>query len=62
MYFHTDSVSTKDLISALAERALDTGDSLRISVDEAGRLKMKVGEGMWTAPMFSTPDPYRDNG
>lgn len=61
MYFHTDSVSAKDLISALAERALDTGARLRINVDEDGRLTMKVGEGAWTAPIVSTPDPYRDN-
>lgn len=61
MYFHTDSASAKDLINALTDRALDTDARLRIDVDREGSLRIKIGEGMWSAPFASTPDPYRDN-
>ena len=60
MYFHTDSLSALELISALTHTAHLQGSSLRIDVDDHGNLRMKVGGGMWTAPIVSTPDNYRE--
>lgn len=56
MYFHTDNVGTMGRLRL----ALANADKIRFSVDSAGRLKFKVGEGMWSEPIPSTPDPYRD--
>lgn len=60
MYFHTDDPAMLDLLSNIATVALIKGQSVRIDVDDKGALKIKRGEGRWTAPFDSTPDPYRD--
>lgn len=61
MYFHTDNKFTLQTIAIAANNAAENGRSLRLDVDSEGRLKFKVGEGMWSAPIASTTDPYRDN-
>lgn len=60
MYFHTDNVRTLAFIFAVAETALTTETRLRIDVDDRGNLRIKRGEGAWSAPIASTPDPHRD--
>lgn len=60
MYFHTDDPKVLDQLSRMLAHAAETGKSARLDVDSAGRLKWKCGEGMWTFPHDSTPDPYRD--
>lgn len=62
MYFHTDDPEVIAFIAAVAQTAVDTGTRLRLDVDGHGDLRIKRGEGMWTAPFYSTPDPYRDLG
>lgn len=59
MYFHTDNDAVTDQIER-AVNAAQHGRSLRLDVDSQGNLRIKVGEGMWSAPIASTPDPYRD--
>ncbi|MDB5243952.1 MAG: hypothetical protein JWP57_4578 [Spirosoma sp.] len=60
MYFHTDDVDdVRDLAEALA-RAARQGKAVRIDVDSAGRLKYKIGGGMWTPSIDSTHDINRD--
>ena len=61
MYFHTDEPAMILLIAGIAQRAIENGQSLRFDIDSEGNLKMKRGEGIWSAPFASTPDPYRDN-
>lgn len=60
MYFHTDSGSARHFIEQVARLADERGQRLRIDVDSAGNLRIKRGDGMWSAPIASTPDPYRD--
>lgn len=60
MYFHTDSGSARTFIENVARLANEQDQRLRIDVDDEGNLRMKRGEGMWSAPISSTPDPYRD--
>lgn len=60
MYFHTDSPTTLDFIARVAALAEENYQSLRIDVDSEGNLKIKRGEGVWSPPIPSTPDPYRD--
>lgn len=60
MYFHTDSPSARYFISEVARLADEQGQSLRIAVDADGSLRIKRGEGVWSAPIVSTPDPNRD--
>lgn len=60
MYFHTDN---NDVITTLMHAlsvAMVQEKRVRIDVDSEGNLKYKIGEGMWSAPVWSTPDPYRD--
>ena len=57
--FHTDDPSVVSHVAYLAEAAAKDGRRFRLNVDSDGNLKIKVGEGMWTAPIRSTPDPYR---
>lgn len=59
MYFHTDSSSATELIAKMALRAALENKRLRIYVDGNGTLKIKVGAETWSAPVYSTPDPYR---
>lgn len=61
MYFHTDDPETIAFIAAVAQTAVETGTRLRLDVDGNGALRIKRGEGGWTAPFYGTPDPYRDH-
>lgn len=61
MYFHTDSGSAKFMLASMLQDAYVEDQRVRIDVDSEGNLRIKVGEGMWSAPIVSTPDPYRDN-
>jgi hypothetical protein len=62
MYFHHDN----DLMGCIEDfgksvaYAAQEGRRVRIDVDDKGRLRYKIGDGMWSAPISSTPDPYRD--
>ncbi len=60
MYFHTDDPEVIAFIANVAQTAVATGTKLRLDVDGMGSLRVKRGEGMWTAPFYSTPDSYRD--
>ena len=62
MYFHTDDMNTVDILMYALTDASANNKRVRIDVDHEGNLTFKVGEGMWSAPIASTPDPYRDNG
>ena len=59
MYFHTDSGSARYFIESVVRLAEENGQRLRIDVDSEGNLRIKRGEGVWSAPIPSTPDPYR---
>lgn len=59
-YFHTDQPAVIDQLARMLAHAHETGKRVRLDVDSAGRLKWKCGEGGWTFPHDSTPDPYRD--
>lgn len=61
MYFHTDDPKTLNWLRGVLEIAEYNGQSIRFDVDSQGRLKVKRGESMWTAPIHSTPDSYRDH-
>lgn len=59
MYFHTDN---QQVIWALAEMladAYEAGRRVRFDVTDTGKLRVKVGEGMWSL-INPTHDPYRD--
>jgi hypothetical protein len=60
MYFHTDDPGVIAILAAAATTASEQGRRLRLDVDSKGRLKFKVGGGMWSAPITSTDDPWRD--
>lgn len=60
MYFHTTDQQTLEMLESYIGNALHDGRSVRFDVDGNGSLKVKLGEGMWSAPIRSTPDPYRD--
>lgn len=59
-YFHTDDAGMTIWLSNVFGNAASQKLSVRIAVDSNNNLKIKVGEGMWTAPFRSTPDPSRD--
>jgi len=59
-YFHTDSPTTLDWLARVVLNAEQNNRSLRFRT-VGNDLMVKVGEGAWTAPIGSTPDPYRDN-
>lgn len=59
MYFHTDDEYTAEKIGKNILHAGQDGKRVRIKI-ENGALSFKIGEGMWSAPIASTPDPYRD--
>ena len=59
-YFHTDSASTTAWLAGVLHRAQTEGLSIRLSVDANNSLKVKLGEGMWSPPIESTPDMYRE--
>lgn len=58
-YFHTDDPVTISFLGWTMLLAEKHGQRVRIDV-ENGELKIKRGEGMWSPPLASTPDPYRD--
>lgn len=60
MYFHTDNADTIETLSLALDVAVQQEKRIRFDVDENGQLKYKIGEGMWSAPISSTLDPYRD--
>lgn len=60
MYFHTDSGSALFFIESVARLAEENNQSMRIDVNDKGELRVKRGESAWSAPIGSTPDPYRD--
>lgn len=62
MYFHSDNDPMgyiEDMGKAIAYAAQE-GRRVRINVDGNGNLTYKIGEGGWSPPFHSTPDPYRD--
>ena len=60
MYFSTDDRVTVNFLASVLMLAQEKGQRVRIDVDGQGRLKIKRGEGMWSAPLHGTDDPYRD--
>lgn len=62
MYFHTNDQTTIAFLCAVATNALQHGQSLRIDVDDQGRLRIKRGESVWSPPFTGTEDPYREGG
>jgi hypothetical protein len=59
-YFHTDEPRMVSWLADVMATARDEGRKVRLHTDSQGNLRVKVGEGMWTAPFKSTPDPARD--
>lgn len=60
MYFHTDNAFTVATLARLLTIAAEDGRKIRLDVDSNGALRYKIGEGMWSGPIDSTYDPYRD--
>ncbi len=60
MYWHTDDPIMVQFLADVFAQAAANGNKVRILTDASG-LRLKVGEGMWTAPFTGTPDPYRDH-
>lgn len=58
-YFHTDNARDIAWLENVLRTAREGGRSVRLAV-EGTSLKVKVGQGMWTAPMEGTWDDYRD--
>ena len=59
MYFHTDDPAEIAVLAGVVLAAKDCNKRLRINVDANGDLTWKLGEGVWSAPVRSTADPYR---
>jgi hypothetical protein len=60
-YFHTDDPRTTLWLANVLSQAKQNGHRVRLSVDSNNNLRVKIEGGMWTAPISSTPDPYRDS-
>jgi hypothetical protein len=60
MYFHTDNRDSVEFFIQMLAQAFNDDRRIRINVDEHGSLTYKIGEGGWSHPIRSTPDPYRD--
>lgn len=60
MYFHTDDQATLNWLADVLDQASVNRRPVRFAVGGDGSLKVKVGSGVWTAPIASTPDAYRD--
>lgn len=60
MYYHTDDERTIAWLENVLHRAKTNRLSVRLDVSETGSLKVKLGEGIWSAPLGGTPDPNRD--
>jgi hypothetical protein len=61
MYFHTDDKSLIGYLADVFKTAEETGTRIRLNVNSDGSLIIKRGEGIWSPPFASTPDPYRDS-
>ena len=59
-YFSTDDRETVDWLAEVFHNASMNERRVRLRTDEKNQLQVKIGEGGWTAPIKSTPDPYRD--
>lgn len=59
MYFHTDDSAVVDNLAEALSYASVNGKRVRFDVTKNGGLKIKIGEGGWSAPIPSTLDPYR---
>lgn len=59
-YYHTDDPRTIGWLENVMRTARENGNAVRLSTGADGTLKVKVGQGMWTAPLSSTHDEYRD--
>ena len=58
-YFSTESDRDMEWLENVLRTAREQGR--RVRLDTSGQvLRVKVGEGCWTAPIQGTPDPYRD--
>jgi len=60
MYFHTDNPDTIEVLAFALSVAHQQEKRVRLNVDAQGNLIYKIGEGIWSIPMESTEDPYRD--
>jgi hypothetical protein len=60
-YFHTDSAQTVGWLANVFAQAAEQNRRVRIQTNEYNQLRLKVGEGVWTAPIASTPDEYRES-
>lgn len=60
MYFSTDSQQTVRWLAAVIATAAKNEQRIRLDVDSRGKLRVKRGEGGWSAPIESSRDPYRD--
>lgn len=58
-YYHTDDATMLSWLENVLRTAREGGRSVRLHTED-GMLKVKVGEGMWTAPFASSHDSYRD--
>lgn len=59
-YFSTDNDRDMEWLENVLRTAREAGRRVRLDTSGAV-LRVKVGEGMWTAPVEGTADPYRDN-
>jgi hypothetical protein len=60
MYFYCDSDQTISWLSDVLTTCKTLGRTIRFDVDAEGNLRVKAGEGIWSAPIASSPDPFRD--
>lgn len=58
-YYTTDDATMLSWLENVLRTARENGNRVRLHTED-GMLKVKVGEGMWTAPFASSHDPYRD--
>lgn len=61
MYFHTDNPATVSRLATALSNAHVQEKRVRLLVDDLGRLKYKIGEGMWSEPIWGDYDPHRDH-
>ena len=59
-YFSTNSERTIGWLANVCLQAAAQGRRVRIQTDSDNNLRIKVGEGAWSPPLASDPDPYRD--
>lgn len=58
-YFMTENPQTLAWLVGVIQTAIDNGQKVRFAV-QGNALSVKRGEGGWSPPLFSDPDPYRD--